>query len=897
MKNKESENKQRGSALLLTLGILSLVLILAMSFAFTARTTRQVAKVNADQIKARLLAESALERVLAAMKHAYDEEDPITHKREPYPPEVTGATAMKFSRYNDQGYIFSSDGETPTTEEKKDFQELIPYASNDRNKIYFLPSLANLPSNPSSAPTFQKIGIDLNDNDDIDDPGEIIGRIGFLILEEANKLDVNQMLSLNEKVPFVISGAERLAPFSVDYSAADFLYKILGNDDTTLPAGTNNDYEGNTVRLGLNMQELQLAHEYFTLLVPGFPGTKAQWFSYTHLWKTKWESASDADKYTFFSGEDVEAYWDETDEVERQRFDVTGYEWGGWGEADTLAKKQRLVTELIGADKRSEFSGGIPEPDYSQDSTAPATAGFGIPHLRDLEDTTTNHGKQIAANMVDFCDDDSIATTEIGWETKTNALAQNDAPSYFGNEKVPYINEFALSFIANNPTKDISDPTSPRVYSLKFRSYFELANIFAEEIPPTSCSPLQYTIQLSMSVACDNSGVPVSIPSINFSNLEIVSNIPAFSTEYNFALSSERDIINSFEHSSETLSFTIALNKIVIVIHDSNDNVYDLSYLIPNGDTVTVRIEDISYGDTLSTATWEVYDPRFNHPADQWKMSDWQEEPLENVASVTLDVNDNITEGMINPISMPEAAYDCDLESYPCTSYSTAFIPNRPFRSLWELGAIHRGEPFRTINLTAFSAAGGSYADGDAAILDQVKIGPLKKTRGKFNANSSNPAAFVELLRGINITDKYGSACSYSTPGYNAPTTLDKTASTNRGVFASRIPTSGLYVPEPANDREREALIGRTANLLTTRMDKYTVLVVGQALKLIDLPSEHTVNEGDDVWKTLVNPVQLTESGTTSWYSILATQRILAHIVRDAWKNEYKIVQMQLLED
>ena len=62
---KTGKRDEKGSALLLTLGILSLALILGMSFAFSARTSRQVAKVNADQVKAKLLAESCMVSSLA----------------------------------------------------------------------------------------------------------------------------------------------------------------------------------------------------------------------------------------------------------------------------------------------------------------------------------------------------------------------------------------------------------------------------------------------------------------------------------------------------------------------------------------------------------------------------------------------------------------------------------------------------------------------------------------------------------------------------------------------------------------------------------------------------------------------------------------------------------------
>ena len=63
---------ERGVALLLTLGILSLLLVLAMGFAFSSRTNLMASQVNADMTGARLLCESGLERALAYIKYTFD---------------------------------------------------------------------------------------------------------------------------------------------------------------------------------------------------------------------------------------------------------------------------------------------------------------------------------------------------------------------------------------------------------------------------------------------------------------------------------------------------------------------------------------------------------------------------------------------------------------------------------------------------------------------------------------------------------------------------------------------------------------------------------------------------------------------------------------------------------
>lgn len=76
---------------------------------------------------------------------------------------------------------------------------------------------------------------------------------------------------------------------------------------------------------------------------------------------------------------------------------------------------------------------------------------------------------------------------------------------------------------------------------------------------------------------------------------------------------------------------------------------------------------------------------------------------------------------------------------------STAFIRHAPMESIWELGAIHRGSQWKTLNLSVsdkdrFSKArdfkdfgGEEYKYGDGPILDQVKMVNDLKVPGKIN--------------------------------------------------------------------------------------------------------------------------------------------------------------------
>lgn len=882
---------QRGSALLLTLGILSLVLIMAMSFAFSARTTRQVAKINADQVKARLLAESGLERVLAAMSYNYDGDI--------YPPELDAAPSWPFQSASGIGVSQKYLASLGTDYQIKRSLLTDPPTSTEMA----LPIVNNFTS--PAAIGFQRVDVD---------PGtaETIGRIAFLVLEEANKLDINQMLTLRNSnstytvnLPFIPNKTTNGNPFndgmlaslSDNYSASDFLYDITLRDTTSEDTAD----ESNTVRLGLSTQEIQINSLYRSNLpdgFPGFAGTKAPWFSYRHLWNVMWGPnvpvlpVSHACRYTFFSGEDIEAYWHQDSEDatagtgERQRFDVTGTEWGGWGHSGALVGAQRLVTELGGSTVRSVFSDPVPVPDYSQAADDPATVGFGIPHLAGLGALR----EQVAANMIDFCDGDNLAT----YYPSTYGLDSTSSPEYFGNEAVAYFNEVVVKVVAYKTLQP--DPMDPnRNYSLMVDLYPELLNIFPDVVPVGRIHIRLYGVaQISIAggpytdLDSFKPGTPLDFmwPLLSPDELSQGFYTPSSGT---FQLDPPRTLPES-----TSVRYRFQVDRIVMISDSGTDGeLYDTGFF--DAAAVSVEINASAEADPTgypACITWEAGDPRNNQWAASWTVRACdlgEDESYSTPPSCP-------TLGAVNQhfITESSAAVSPDVETYATmdflsadTTFSTAFIPNRPFRSLWELGAIHRGEAFRTLDI----------AGVDADILDEVKIGPLKRTRGKFNINSRNDAALAKLFENIDITRHYENVTKDEKAVAGAilvSPSFSSTSSLSRANVAAELVAEAEAAanPVPLNDRQREALIGRTANLLTTRVDKYSVLVVGQALK--DLSGAGiTATNWDDVKKTVINPTEY-DGG---YYSILGTQRILAHIVRDAWRNEYKVVQMQLLED
>ena len=79
-------------------------------------------------------------------------------------------------------------------------------------------------------------------------------------------------------------------------------------------------------------------------------------------------------------------------------------------------------------------------------------------------------------------------------------------------------------------------------------------------------------------------------------------------------------------------------------------------------------------------------------------------------------------------------------------------------QSPWELGFIHRGAAFQTINLKVYnsnetigSGGGEDYSYGDANILDQIKMTSGVKTYGKININSKIQEVLTLLFEKINV--------------------------------------------------------------------------------------------------------------------------------------------------
>jgi len=1016
--NTKHQKRQRGSALILVLGILSLVLVMGMAFAFTARTNRQVAQINADIIKTRLQNESALNWVLAVLKFEGPNEPYIGKKFTKeinFPkladnPEDQEYCFINGVKYNFTTKYYVQGGNGFTMKSKTHFTPQAVFNGNDDNNNddedddkfaydillkqssgYISKVIAEM-NPPSFDSTTGKPNDDLSfwtlkDND------KVIGRYAFLVLEDTAKFDLNEILTFknntSKNFPFIDKDHQfRLAEYyNAAFDSKDFYYNILGDYDTTsrINYGTNSaPQKVPTFRLGNSPRELRLPYRasfFNPLAASGGDVCLRPWMSYEHL-NEKVEDTKDnftnkyySFLYTFYSGEEPEAYYylDGTTVTECARFDLTGYEWrdtssssnyydadnkptgnGSWDHDTGDYTASDLVNYLTGTDKRHDF--------WKNDSARneanikaiamPGDSGFGIPWLHDSDSQTQIVKKQIAANLIDYCDNDSDPTTPDGFSF--DDLLYEDGskdPEFFGNEQVPYLNELAIT--ANLAMIKISaEDFTPEQYEIKFNltPKLEVVNIFPQGLYDDN---IEYSCKLYLFGKVQRTDT--TTPLYNFSEKDnaicIVSEVKRLAKDMDFytftfnntptdlPLSNPEIWVNDSNDPNYEAQYEIKISRVVLTLHEGSSSTPPKDIAVWTGDATIFEHNDNQLKDQhvpLITrySNLEAQDPRANYKhgyTDEcWAWRDG----LNSSKANDDDTNWTLEEKNSN-FWVDSRDENMDLEESGVTfkkdsvgrrhSYSTAYISNAPMESLWELGVIPTGEIGKTINLTKESTD---------ALLDQVKIGPLKLIRGKFNANTRNPGAVQHLLEGIyadwstsspfielkNSTDQYtltmsngdNWATSWVDPGDPdkiIPILTDYDDSTppvtsfNRGKAARQLLGKISGNDANTNDLLQEQYIGRTVNLLSTRYEIFTVVIVAQSLKeLQNLASEDNDTEIESAFnnirQTMNNPI-LYDDGTLEKHlhicEILGTQVMQVQVLRDTWLNKFSVVQRQII--
>ena len=478
---------------------------------------------------------------------------------------------------------------------------------------------------------------------------------------------------------------------------------------------------------------------------------------------------------------------------------------------------------------------------YAADDTD--TNGQTIPWLKNWKFPGTSSEsdtmqKQIIANLIDYCDTDTDATTD-----------DENNPTYVGLERCPYINEININFEGRVKTISASGDTVSLATVWIRGIELEVVNMYDGEFSNKEVYAdvtLEFSFDFYGTTHTESAATTIELPKI---------------TANSYKTAEAKDIADYFyiEQSNTDGIDNLKINTLKVKLYNNSiSEFYDYSYIQTSASATSFTLIP-----TPSTSAkyelfvnYEIDDPRQNLYSTDWTG------PTES--SGTIDA-------VNSACSLPTSggSQDPETSSEPW-AISTAYIRNSSMKSPWELGFIHRAAPWQTINLKKFntsegtlSTAGGStYSDGDANILDQIKMTSSTTTLGKVNLNNpildnqSNPltALFNWVSVGVDLnTNDPGYSSAAATLQYsdaaelndeiqneilNADDSLNENAmyKTRAQVLSNITKFSDILASDQKTDATQEEIIGKFINLTkadskTFNTDSMNVLIFAQSIK------------------------------------------------------------------
>ncbi|MDD5663195.1 MAG: hypothetical protein PHT71_02920 [Victivallaceae bacterium] len=513
--------------------------------------------------------------------------------------------------------------------------------------------------------------------------------------------------------------------------------------------------------------------------------------------------------------------------------------------------------------------------------------------------------QQIAANLKDYCDSDDIPTSDVlpkNW--KLTGVDGTDIPTYTGNEKTLYLNEvqtrvnIGATLIPTTAEGVITDITVDGELDIGIEA--EAINIYKYKdgkiIPDgkdvkveLQCIISDIEVKLTLGEIVktfpqDDSTVDIPIildklptPTDGYAyNTEAESvlkvSIDATETGYN-----DTGKVAPSEGKIE-ISFKVEIKNAILKYVDSTNPDENIDYCKINKvltvfkKTLDVTVDgDAEKAYILSTQT---EDPRQNLNSGDWTSgADWLE-----LTGIDDDNKNNIgeTNANSNPNAAPEGESDFEKATSPAyvgdantEHISTAYIRNAPMLSPWELGFIHRGKKWQTLNLSKYNKSkavkgyknsnnnwflpgGGKYEDGDANILDQIKMTPEAKSPVKVNLAGKSDEMLNALFAGIYLgcspimyggsIDNISKSGTEITPEFISPI-VSKLKAAN---FTTRAGIADILSEKLKNEgkttkAEREELIGKVIQLVDIypSLQMFELIILSQAIKDIGVPTAH----------------------------------------------------------
>ena len=812
---------ESGVALLMSLGVLSLLIVLSLAFAVRTMNSMKGVQLSQDLVKVRLYDETGFQKVYALLSGEFadpnDEDNlfPATKDNQAqFYEDYSGTLDIGACWYsvglNGQKDDVGVDTALYMTIAGKDYTpddiSSLTAGEADDNKVSWYHILDTATQYPNN-----------------DTP--IAARISFVIVDESGKID-----------PWAVQEPGAVA-------------------------------EGSEIRLGQDVGEISLKNIVTDALANKLVYTAGdpKWYSYYNIYKLNTFDNTEADdirKHLFPHSYDIEAF--STPEsgamVNKHRFNVGTRDDANWW--DNLADPKIDTILQDASDFDDTNTGGIPwlynaYTDVGTDS--------------DL----WNQIGQVAANIVDYCDTNSLATYN---------LADASIPVFCGNEKVPYINEIKFTAtLAGGQLSVTADVELVNVYDIDLGAGGDIT---------ISIDVLDDTTVLHSS-STTSSGI-ADVPTQSYSTIAGIN-----LTGGTIAVTPPLN------------DFTIQINSIELTDGNAGpDNVWDLA-LDEALDGLNTAVLD--NGDTMYVSA-EVNDPRHNLDKDEWTWAvDTDADSINDSPASWVTVSNqagtiglmNLASELLNAAVATPADVDTETGATEPWQISTNFIRNGPMESLWELGAIHRGAAWQTLNFKTSNivsagqldeAVFGDYNDGDAYMLSQVKLNSDTEVIGRVNINTYNSTVLKALFKAIKVGYDYennDTGNSIELTDAHA-TTLTTATLQDNGTTAGRpflfrgeiakvgelSDFSGILADLRDTDREKEEIIGKMVALTTVRSNYFTAIITSQIVKdMIDGykgGSRGTFDNGID--------------------EVLAEQRLMTVLYRDALTNEFEVIRYEYLD-
>lgn len=909
MTNIKNSSGQRGVALLFALGILSLLLVMGVAFLGNALISQKIAINNQESASAKMLGRTAVDRLLShlTMFHLAQAQSAGNF--------YAADGSSVFSRLSTGAFDNSS---ILTTKRDRIYTDKVPLFSVSRGKEGA--SAKQWYDGSQSLAEWIYVHEDGTFSDgQTAGSSKIVGRFAYQVLPQTSA----SRLSLFA----VTSGASRVAGEGVSTdSAARIPQKHrwgLDVDELVIPNTMFSTYW--KYDSGDNLCDPLHEFDNFINVLSGGQTNADHFYGDT----AHTESRRRWLEHIFAEGRGRiarEAYWGGDGWYPRFNLSGFNYYWDGakrvpvWSKTDTVSGKsvdstwyQRFLDTVPGSEDAEKTAVNAIRNqkkvvDFLLRAPGKYTDGFlydgqyeepGLPFLSRIGNKSEKGGfediadlrRQIAANLNDYCDADSIPTSDVGADKWKDLVVKiDDLPKFTGNEQTPYINELAFGFkmsdgkiTAESGKCDFEAKFTPEIIAELIRVYKSTPGIsntqlhgFIKSLGVTLKVSVSGTATGSYKKSVDGVETTVAVPQFSLTDLVIEGSDISYSELKNkkfdipfdtssggpywiknFQFTDTQDVISvkaSLYQKLRELSGTTD-NEVNFTVNPTNIKVevskvlFNLGNLVltatidgkpevgidfvkfidPPGDSEFFSLEpqkvkeyssmtDLGKDWIFHVGVMQAIDPRQNLNAkfirngvaasSNVKESDWffsvsPSLKFQDEKDWNWNAMDSRLSGTdVNVCSKPNAPcladtpgaiaiddQDRDIEKAEDPAWrgdkddehiSTAVIRNAPMLSPWELGFIHRGIPFQTINLlkagsieyenkndeedvldedahkpgsfaNASQNKGTLYKFGDAGILDQIKMTDLTKSYGKVDISALQNPPVNWVSDGVNF--------------------------------------------------------------------------------------------------------------------------------------------------